>query len=329
MLYDIDIVIPWVDGTDPKWQSEFKKYNPSSLLSDARFERYRDWKFLKYWFRGVERFAPWVRKIHFITFGHLPDWLDLDNPKLNIVKHEDYIPNEYLPLFNSHPIELFINRIKGLSEKFIYFNDDMFLISPINSNIFFKKGLPCDMPILNALTPSSVSPIRMNVVEIINNNFKKKHVISSYPFNWINLKYKKYLFKTLCLLPWKNFTGFLDQHAPTPYLKFTLDKVWSLEEAKLIQVANDKFRSITGINQYIFRYWQFCEGNTHPINIYDFYKYHEISDRGIDDIVADIMEQKLKILTINDGYDIDFNLCQKKIISALEYILPEKSSFEI
>ncbi|MBQ6357217.1 MAG: capsule biosynthesis protein CapK, partial [Solobacterium sp.] len=38
--------------------------------------RFKDWGLFKYWFRGVEKFAPWVNKIYFITWGHVPTWLD-------------------------------------------------------------------------------------------------------------------------------------------------------------------------------------------------------------------------------------------------------------
>ena len=80
----------WVDGSDPAWLDEKKKYTPTEEADD-RDERYRDWNLLKYWFRGVEKYAPWVRKIHFVTWGHVPSWLDTDNDKLHIVKHEDFI----------------------------------------------------------------------------------------------------------------------------------------------------------------------------------------------------------------------------------------------
>jgi hypothetical protein len=65
----IDFVITWIDMNDPKWQQEFALYsgkidNTKNEISEARF---RDYGFLKYWFRGVENFAPWVRKIHFVT----------------------------------------------------------------------------------------------------------------------------------------------------------------------------------------------------------------------------------------------------------------------
>ena len=107
-----------------------------------RDARYRDWETLRYWFRGVEKFAPWVNKIYFVTCGHVPSWLNLDADKLVHVKHSDYIPEEYLPTFSSHPIELNVNRIRGLSEHFVYFNDDTFLCRSIPKEIFYRDGKP-------------------------------------------------------------------------------------------------------------------------------------------------------------------------------------------
>ena len=93
---EIDIVLAWVDGSDPVWREKKKermRQQGLSVKSDDREERYRDWDLMRYWFRSIENFAPWVRKIHFVTFGHLPEWLDSSNPKLHIVNHEDFIPN--------------------------------------------------------------------------------------------------------------------------------------------------------------------------------------------------------------------------------------------
>ena len=99
----IDFVLIWVDGNDPKWKKEYMKYAPTAQ-GDKGEIRFRDWENLRYWFRGVEKFAPWVNKIHFVTCGHIPNWLNLNAPKLNFVKHSDYIPASYLPTFNSHTI---------------------------------------------------------------------------------------------------------------------------------------------------------------------------------------------------------------------------------
>src|SRR5690554_7436521 len=79
---EIDFVVTWVDMNDPKWKADFSKYskkgidNTTNEFSEARF---RDHGFLKYWFRGIEKFAPWVRKIHFVTSGQKPEWLNVDH----------------------------------------------------------------------------------------------------------------------------------------------------------------------------------------------------------------------------------------------------------
>ena len=146
-MMDIDFVITWVDMNDPKWQAEFAKYsgnkgNTKNGVSEARF---RDYGFLKYWFRGVEKFAPWVRKIHFVTSGQKPEWLDENNPKLHLVNHRDYIPEQFLPTYNSVVIERYLHKIPGLAEHFVYFNDDFYIINAIGPERFFKDGLPCDI----------------------------------------------------------------------------------------------------------------------------------------------------------------------------------------
>src|SRR5699024_2860722 len=99
----IDIVIPWVDSDDINWQKEKQKYDNNNSR-DSRDIRYRDWGLLEYLFRGIEKNASWVNKIHFITWGHIPIWMNQSHEKLNIVKHEDFIPKEYLPTFSSHTI---------------------------------------------------------------------------------------------------------------------------------------------------------------------------------------------------------------------------------
>ena len=130
---DIDFVITWVDMNDPEWQANFMKYsgrkeNTKNGVSEARF---RDYGFLKYWFRGVEKFAPWVRKIHFVTSGQKPEWLDANHPKIHLVNHKDYIPEQFLPTYNSVVIERYLHKIPGLAEHFVYFNDDFYIINTI------------------------------------------------------------------------------------------------------------------------------------------------------------------------------------------------------
>lgn len=187
----IDFVIIWVDGNDDKWREVRSNYK-SDFTNDTNVHRYRDWDNLQYWFRGVEKFAPWVNNIYFVTWGHLPSWLNIKHPKLKIVKHEDFIPKEYLPTFSANPIELNLHRIDGLSNNFVYFNDDMFLIKDVNENVFFKNNLPCDSAIMNVHCYNIeemfiMTPFRN--IGIINKHFKMKEVLKKSPTKWFNFKY--------------------------------------------------------------------------------------------------------------------------------------------
>ena len=330
----IDFVIIWVDGNDPEWQKEKNKYsaNPNS---DNRIIRYRDWGLLKYWFRGVEKFAPWVNKIHFVTWGHLPEWLDTTNPKLNIVNHKDFIPEEYLPTFSSHTIELNLHRIKGLSEKFVYLNDDTFLISNANKEYFFKNGKPTDNSSLNVHCMKKsmiIQNICNNDVAIINEHFNMKESIKKNKTKWFNLKNGKELLRTLALIKCPRFPGFYQPHLPNSYLKSTFKEVWKKEYEVLNQTCLNKFRSSTDVNQWVFREWQLASGNFEIRNS----KYGEtfyIDRDGLEikkDIIKCIKNQKRKLISINDGdmSEKDFKQTTTDIISAFEYILPEKCSFE-
>ena len=140
----IDFVVTWLDSNDSEWQKEYEFYKTKEK-GDMSKARFRDMNLFRYWFRSVETYAPWVNKVFLITNGKFPDWINKNNPKLVLVKHEDYIPKEFLPTFNSITIELHMHKIKGLSEHFVYFNDDMILNAPVTPDYYFKEGLPCDL----------------------------------------------------------------------------------------------------------------------------------------------------------------------------------------
>lgn len=170
----IDFVITWVDSNDEKWLEEKRKYKDTNV-NNINNVRYRDWDTLKYWFRAVEQNASWVNHIYFITFGHIPAWLNVQHPKLKVIKHADYIPQEYLPTFNSRVIELHMHKIEGLSENFVYFNDDMFLIDKVKPEDFFKNDMPCDSLVFNAIVGDykGISDIVCNDIGVINKYFDK------------------------------------------------------------------------------------------------------------------------------------------------------------
>lgn len=329
--FDIDFVIPWVDGSDPEWIKLFNQYAPESKRKDvdASVERYRDYGTLKYWFRGVEKFAPWVRKVHFITNGQKPDWLNLDCPKLHWVKHEDYIPKEYLPVFSSHPIELCMHRIDGLAEHFVYFNDDLFLTNRVTPETFFRNGLPCDSAIMNALSVGVTCHIDINNLKILNDAFDKKSVIKQNLSKWLNLKYGRNLLQSLCILPWPHFTGFICPHMALSYSKQTLEEVWEKYPEELSDTMSHKFRSFGDVNQYIFRYWNLCKGEFYPISPFRGRKLFGLRDAGKNgEILEAIERQKCYEIVINDEEINNPEQAMTELCNSFDKILGEKSMFE-
>lgn len=328
----IDFVILWVDGKDPIWLNEKNKYSQNKKGVAYEKSRYRDWDNLQYWFRGVEKYASWVNKIFFVTFGHVPRWLNKDNEKLIVVKHSDFIPLEYLPTFNSNTILLNLHNIKGLSDNFVVFNDDMFLLKHVKEEDFFKNEIPRDECVHNVITSYGVKGqhchFLLNNIDIINRYFKKYNVMQKNFFKTFNFKYGIKLLRTAFLLPWYSFTGFYDPHIPNSYLKKTYIEVWDKEGEVLKNTCTHKFRNNEDVTEWVMRYWQLCKGEFIPRKNKTFGKYYNITNDNRD-IVQEIVKQKHNVICINDVRDnFDFEKAKNEIIQAFEEILPEKSSFE-
>ena len=328
----IDFVITWVDNSDPKWLAEKEKYSKeSSAKKDNRNVRYRDWNFLKYWFRCIEKNAPWVNKIYFITYGHLPKWLNTNNEKLVIVNHSDFIPNKYLPTFNSRCIEIFMNNIKGLSDNFVYFNDDMFLISKAKPEDFFVNNIPKDFAVLDAIVGDASDSFQHTLLrntEIINKYYNVKDVIKNNKNKWYNLNYGKDMIRTLFLSKYHNFTSLRINHLPISYNKSSFDRMWELEPDLLNETASYRFRNTYCVNHWLIRDWQIASGNFVPKKIKSG-KVYVISDDNCKEITKAIINQKYKTICINDSALLkDFDKVKKIIIQAFEEKYPNKSSFE-
>ncbi|HWM73374.1 MAG TPA: stealth conserved region 3 domain-containing protein [Nocardioides sp.] len=139
----VDVVYTWVDGNDPDWNAarelRLAEAADETMLTRASSGRARfvDRGELRYSMRSVHLLAPWVRRIHLVTAGQVPSWLDTDHPMINLIDHRDLLPADALPTFNSHAIESVVHRIPGLSEHFLYFNDDFFLGRPARPERFF------------------------------------------------------------------------------------------------------------------------------------------------------------------------------------------------
>ncbi len=291
-------------------------------------ERYRDWGILHYWFRAAEKYAPWVRKIHFITCGQVPKWLNIHHPKLHFVQHKDYIPSEWLPTFSSMPIELNLFRIHELSEKFVYFNDDVFLNAPVRPEDFFKKGLPrvcAGLGIISAGNIPSAMHTAVNILLVIIRNFDFSAQFKADFRKWITLQNGlKPLIKTLLLLPFWKFTGFHEAHTANAYLKSTFSEVWEKEREILELTSSHRFRDISDVNQWVMKYWQIAAGKFYPISP-NISKMHK-PGTNIDELIRDIKTRKYKIICHND---YAFGDKVQEIQQAYAEVFPEKSSFEL
>ena len=338
----IDFVITWVDGSDPKWIAEKKKYeneiSESSKDVNANANcRYRaDSELLRYWFRAVEKFAPWVNKIHFVTCGQKPDWINENHPKLNLVNHKDYIPSEYLPTFNSNVIELNLNRLSDLEECFVLFNDDTFLLRPVSQNLFFKKGIPvlsADLMYPRYLGYNNWGRFLYNDYCVVNNFFDIKKSIWKNRWKWFNMMeigLTQARLNLMCYITNGTLPVWIYEHVPQPHLKSTLQEVWDRCFDIMKQTSSRKFRCDDQVNQYLLCAWNQANGRFAPIHKKKRGKCFEINSANIDRIVLAIKNQQFSQICLNDSPVKTPNpIHSRKICDAFEMILPNKSEFEL
>lgn len=143
----IDVVYTWVDGSCPAWQDD-KSRALRTLGRDVRLHslasnpsRFISRDELRYSLRSLEMYADWVRHVYLVTAGQVPAWLDTSNPRITLVDHRDLFGDRgRLPTFNSHAIETQLHHIDGLSEHFLYLNDDVFFGTAVTPTHFFHSN---------------------------------------------------------------------------------------------------------------------------------------------------------------------------------------------
>jgi len=141
MTYPIDLVYLWVDGSDPDWCARKNHYLQLADAAEHELavpERWQDNDELKYSLRSVDMFVPWINHIFIVTDNQCPAWINRSHPKITIVDHKEIIPKDKLPVFCSEVIESYIAYIPGLSEHFLFANDDMFFGRSLSPERFFN-----------------------------------------------------------------------------------------------------------------------------------------------------------------------------------------------
>lgn len=335
-MKNIDFVVTWVDGADPKWLQEKQMYSQKeSKTKDAKSTQdaktFREWDTFKYWFRGVEKFAPWVNHIYVVTSGQKPGFLNFNNPKLTLVSHDRIMPADSLPTFNSRAIEMNLSKIPGLSDQFVYFNDDMYLISKVEPDDFFKSELPRDVNIISPILPEryGTASTQTNNMEIINEKISKSDFLKNTKGKLFRREYGKYNLKSMLNLSSRILVGLQETHLPTSFLKSSFDYFWENETDVLNSTTHTRFKNKSNVNQWLFRDWQIVTGRFIPRSI-SFGKLFSLK-KGKNQIHKELTKRRVKVLCINDDFNInqlEFAQTKRQLIADFDSFLSNKSTFE-
>ncbi|MFJ3309739.1 stealth conserved region 3 domain-containing protein [Streptomyces sp. NPDC086549] len=163
VTFPIDAVYTWVDGSDVAWLERKNAVLASKGIEtqDAATSaaRFRNRDELRYSLRSLDMYAPWIRNIYLVTDRQVPAWLDTTHPRVRVVDHTEIFAGQgQLPTYNSHAIESRLHHIDGLSEHFLYFNDDVFAARPIQPSLFFLgNGQSKHFPSSNAIPMNPIA----------------------------------------------------------------------------------------------------------------------------------------------------------------------------
>lgn len=292
----VDAVITYVNGQDPVWQAEYA----AAVGGDALSKRYRDWGTLRFLLRGIERHIPSVENVFLLVSGEsqVPSWINRST--VRVVTHDEIIPRRFLPTFNSTTIEMYLHRIPGLYEEFLYFNDDMFPVMDCVHDDFFNSG---------------------------------KAVIGFARHLFAGGKYKKRVRnsdrmarKALGKRPGLFFVR--PQHTCSPMLRSESEKLYSLCEKDISGVVS-KLRTTRNFNQYLFLDYLYYQGKTVKGKISN--KHLSPAVHGPGTIAANILTPTTKLLCINDVNmsDADFEIYRESVVKAFGSHFPSKSRFEL
>lgn len=310
-MMDIDLVYLWVNGNDPVWREKRDRYigKPTEDSGKNCAGRYADNDELMYSFRSVEKYAPWIRCIFIVTDNQVPQWLDTSNPKIRIVDHSEIMPKECLPCFNSVVIEHHLHNIPGLSEHFIYANDDMFFNRPVTPETFFDKdGLPI---------------IRLNL-----RLFKRLHVFIKTKLQGKTLSNYRHTIHNAAILVEKKFGtyyGSKAHHNIDAYLKGDYQHAREMFKDAIDATLKNRARASNDIQRNLYSYVPLAEGRAHVhyVTQKTSFRLHIDNHRLYDKF----LRYNPIFFCMNDSEfaNDDDRRCAKEFLAKL---FPEKSAFE-
>ena len=313
----IDIVYLWVDGSDPVWQRKRRhayenwiKHHPNELaIFGNAAGRYRDNGELRFNLRALEKFFPNHGHVYIVTDGQTPRWLR-SNTGVTVIDHKDLLPSGQGPVFDSGNIESYLHRIQGLSERFIYMNDDVFFGAPVDTDWWFG---PQPKVFLEASEVPNFDGYQAGETSLINASLLSR--------DWLARQYPGYLHEARVF-----------SHAPRPMLKSAVQELEALAPTLFSQLRATVFRSwrVPALVPDLVPRWMvqmgYAEQRTlDPLHICT-------CGPKAEQQLASLAEQfgTLPFFCINDTCDdaLDSDLRLLRISDTLEELLPLPSSFE-
>ena len=304
--FPIDAVYLWVDGSDPKWAKKFGEQLKSETGADPHgtdSSRFLSSDELKYSIASLRLNAPWIRNIFVVTDNQVPvDVESFDN--VTLIDHTEIIPEEYLPTFNSNVISLYLKFIPGLSNHFLYLNDDVFLGKPTEPSYFFDRN--------------GVFKVRLTRTRIPGARNHTAHVLHEARANTIKLAAKHKLITTDRSL----------YHGPHPMRRDLLDQIHELLAEEIKQSSKNKFRSA---NDLVIEWFHFFYGFTKQLATYEHatdYAYLNINSTGEDGDVDRVLKKNLpRVFALNQVAEISDELraTEAQILAKLQLIFQRLS----
>lgn len=303
----MDAVISYVNGCEKVWRTEFNKY---SAFTPSKYFRFYDWGTLKYVLRGISQYMPYIDNVFLVVSNieQVPDYVD--QTKVKIVLHKDFIPEEYLPTFQPNAIEIFMHMISGLGEEFVYFNDDMIPVSPISYNDLIQDNKPCISFCENYAKQNTMSHNR-----IYNSYVYANIYVDIYKSSVSQLK--------------KNDMGICPTHSPCVFLKLNNANVYEVMK-HLFKSKITLERNKNGINQYVYSDVLYLKKEYMDSKLT--LSYIRTDDLNPDTINDDFSLINTNYLCVNDfGQIPGFTLKESSDIlqKVLDIKLPQKCKYEL
>ena len=293
----MDVVITYVNGLDPLWQKDYEYAVGKTVIA----KRFRDWGTLKYLLRGVEEHLPFVENVFLVVAreSQVPSWLN--RSRIRVVLHGEIIPEEFLPVFNSSSIEMFLHRIPGLGEHVLYLNDDFFPMRDCGEDVFFPGGKPV------------IGMARQFFV--IGNDFRYL------------VRKSDRLARKAAGRPWSPFY-LRPQHICYAMLKSRCEEAFEASR-EAIMASVTRLRERSNYNVYYFLDYIHYRGDS--VNRRLSKKHFSLAVADLDEICAFIGKPSCDFVCINDVQMTDekFNRYRTGICEAFERVLPAKSSYEL